>query len=187
MAEDFETLLEEALADPERADFARLRMAYAQSLGYLPFGREQGEIEELHRRMAAERWEEALDLVELLLESDPLSIPLRFAYAHILEEEGDEFEAGMQRTFANGLLRAMLGSGDGRTPETAIHVLDMREMYLVLDVMGLRAVRSQLTQAGAEWIDQVEASGREGQRDVYFNVSIPQGWLAEVPEVESEE
>jgi hypothetical protein len=182
MAEDFETLLEEALADPERADFARLRMAYARSLGYLPFGREQGEIEELHRRMAAERWEEALDLVELLLESDPLSIPLRFAYAHVLEEDNDELEAGMQRTFGNGLLRAVLASGDGRSAETAIHVLDMREMYLVLDVMGLRAIRSQLIQVGTEWIDQVGATGGEGDRDVYFNVSIPQGWLAEVQE-----
>ena len=34
---------------------------------------------------------------------------------------------------------------------------------------------------------QVEAVGREGQRQVYFNVSIPQGWLAEVPELDSEE
>jgi len=187
MAEDFENLLDEALADPERADYTRLRMAYARSLSYLPFGRDQVDIEDLHRRMATERWEEALDLVELLLESDPLSIPLRFAYAHILEEEGDELEAGLQRAFANGLLRAMLGSGDGRSPESAISVLDMREMYLVLDVMGLRAVRSQLSQVGAEWIDEVEAVGREGQRQVYFNVSIPQGWLAEVPELDSEE
>ncbi|MBW1879479.1 MAG: DUF4919 domain-containing protein [Deltaproteobacteria bacterium] len=184
MAQHFETLLEEALADPERADFVTLRMAYAQSLAYLPFGREQGEVEELHRRMAAERWDEALDLVELLLESDPLSIPLRFAYAHVLEEDNDEVEAGFQRTFANGLLRTVLGSGDGRTAESAIQVLDMREMYLVLDVMGLRAIRSQLTQAGTEWIDQVGAKGRDGERDVFFNVSIPQGWLAEVQEIE---
>lgn len=184
MPEDFDTLLEEALADPESADFKHLRRVYANSLAYIPYGRDQEEIEELHQRMAAERWQEALDLVEVLIEDDPLSIPLRFAYAHILEADNDEFEAGTQRAFANGLLRSILSSGDGRSPDGAIHVLDTREMYLVLDVLHLRCQRTQLTQVGNDWIDRVEAIGGEGRREVFFNVSVPQSWLGEIGESE---
>lgn len=179
MAEDFETLLTEALSDPERADFKALRSCYAESFLYLPYGRDQGDIEGLHRKMAEEDWDDAIELVEELLGSDPLSISLRFAYAHILEEVGEDIEAGLHRAFGNGMLRSVMKSGDGRSPETALHVLDSREMYLVLEVMGLRPLRSQLWQKGSEWIDAVEVQGTEA-RTIYFNVSLPQDWLQQV-------
>ena len=182
MTDDFETLLDEALADPEGADFARLRAAYAETLHYLPYGRDQRGLEALHRLIEEDRWAEALERVEALLETDPLSISLRFAYAHILEETDDEWEASHQRAVADGLLRTILRSGDGRTAETAIRVLDLREMYLVLETMGLRATRSQLSQVGEEWIDLVEVKGPEGERAMYFNVTLPQSWLVQAEE-----
>jgi len=187
MGDDFETLLDESLADPEGAHFPTLRAAYAESRRYLPFGRDQDAVEDLHRKMAAEDWEQALDLVEALLTDDPLSISLRFAYAHILEHLDDEMEASAQRTFGNGLLRAVLGSGDGRSPESAMLVLDTREMYLVVEVMGLRAERTQLAQVGAEWIERVEVKGGAGPRALYFNVSLPQSWLVRVERTEEVE
>jgi Domain of unknown function (DUF4919) len=187
MADDFESLLDEALADPEAADYAALRESYADSVRYLPFGRDQDAVEDLHRRMAAEEWEQALDLVEALLSDDPLSISLRFAYAHILEHLDDEIEASAQRTFGNGLLRAVLSSGDGRSPESAMRVLDTREMYLVVEILGLRAERTQLSQVGTEWVELVEVKGGDGERGLYFNVSLPQSWLAKVEQTEEVE
>lgn len=180
MSEDFEYLLGEALADPERADFVALREAYARSESYVPFGREHEEIEILHQHMAAEEWGRARSLCEELLDHDPLSITLRFAYAHILEAEDDEWEASDQRMFANGLLRGILRSGDGRTPETAFAVLDTREMFLVVEVLGLRVIRSQLSHVDGLWLDTVEARGPEGDRTLYFDVTLPQEWLADV-------
>ncbi len=183
MTTDFSTLLEEALSDPEGADYARLRKAYAYSLDYVPFGHDQEALEALHLCMAAEDWEQALALVEALLQDDPMSISLRFAFAHVLEQLDDELEASTQRAFSNGMVRHILSSGDGRSPESAMCVLDSREMYLVLEVMGLRATRTQLMQVGAEWIERVDATGKE-DRAVYFNVTLPQGWLEKVERTE---
>jgi len=184
---DFSQMLEEALSDPEGADYTSLREAYAESHAYLPFGRDQNAIEDLHRRMAGERWDEALDLLEALIDDDPLSIPLRFAYAHILEALDDEMEASAQRTFGNGLMRAIMSSGDGRSPDGAIQVLDSREMYLALEMMGLRAVTTRLSHDGTEWIERVEVKGKGEERTMYFNVSRPQGWLAKVEQTEEVE
>lgn len=184
---DFSVLLDEALADPEAADYTALREAYAESHAYVPFGRDQNAIEDLHRRMASESWDEALDLVEVLIEDDPLSIPLRFAYAHILEALDDEMEASAQRQFGNGLMRAILSSGDGRSPETAIQVLDSREMYLAIEMLGLRATTTRLSHDGLEWIERVEVTGKGETRTMYFNVSRPQGWLAKVEQTEEVE
>ena len=179
MSDDFATLLTEALADPEHADFQRLRESFASSDFYMPYGRDQEDIEELHMRIATKRWDKALALVEEMLDFDPLGISLRFAYAHVLEGVGEDWEATSQRCFANGLMRAILGSGDGRTAETAIAVLDMRELRLVLDVLGCRAVRSQLTHGDGRWLDVVEATDAHGEeRTLYFDVDLPQGWLA---------
>ncbi len=182
MDADFDSRLDEALADPEGADFAGLRAAYASSAHYLPFGRDQGGLEALHRLIESGAWEPAREMVEALLEGDPLSVSLRFAYAHVLEGLDEEWEASSQRSFADGLLRSILRTGDGRTPATAIQVLDMREMYLVLETMGLRVTRSQLSQIDEEWIDLVEVRGPEGDREMYFNVTLPQTWLAQVDE-----
>lgn len=179
MSDDFETLLAEALADPEGADFRRLRGRYAESFLYLPYGRDQDGIEGLHRKMVLEEWEAAVEIVESLLAEDPLSISLRFAYAHILEAHGEDIEAGLQRAFGNGMVRCVMRSGNGRSPETALQVLDSREMYLILEILGHRALRSQLWQKGSEWIDAVEIQAAE-PRTVYFNVSLPQDWLQKV-------
>lgn len=187
MDDDFDTLLEEALADPDGADYPALRNSYASTYLYLPYGRDQRGLEDLHRLIEAEEWDDAREIVEVLLATDPLSISLRFAYAHVLEAIGEDWEATSQRTFADGLLRAILRSGDGRTPETAFHVLDLRETYLVVHTLGYRVNRTQLAQVGGEWIDLVEARGPEGDRELYFNVTLPQSWLVQVEQTDTGE
>jgi len=179
LEDSFQTLLLEALADPEGAEYARLRESYAASDSYQPWVRDQEGLEELRMRMATGEWESGLKLVNELLMLDPLSIALRFMGSHIHDKLDDVWEASLQRTFANGLMRAVMRSGDGRSCENAICVLDTRELYMALDAMGLKATRSELRQENGRWIDVVTATGRE-DRLVYFDVDNPQSWLVKL-------
>ncbi len=173
----FDSLLYEALSDPKEADYTALRRAYVTSDRYMPWVRDTEGLEELRMRMATGRWDEAFQLANELLETDPLSIDIRFMMSRICIQVSQSFEAKCQRTFANGLVRAILRSGDGRTPDTAIRVLDSRELRLVCESLKLTPIRSELGQHGGRWIDAVRATGPDGELTVYFDVHSPQSWL----------
>lgn len=170
----FSELLEDAFIDPDRVDYALLRELYVHSPSYLPFGRDERAVARLHQELASERFEEAVETVESLLVVDPLSIALRLAYAHALDGIDDDWEAATQRAFANGLIKAMLRSGDGRSEATAIVVLDERERSLTLELLDLQAKTSRTHRHDGAWYEHIEClCGRE----LILDVSWPQGWL----------
>ncbi len=179
IAEDFRRMLLEVLADPNSADYVSLRKTWLESGLYAPWARDREALDELHMRVGALQWEEARRLAEELLEHEPLDIQLRLELARIYDGLGDEMDAVDQRRFANGLIRAILRSGDGRSVESAIAVIDSQEQALVLTALDLRPVRSVLKAIGDRWIDRVEAVGARGARVVHFDVTLPQRWLLE--------
>lgn len=170
----FSELLEDAFLYPDSVDYDQLRTLYVHSSSYVPYGRDQSCIETLNAQLAALDFEAAIQTIEPLIEVDPLSITLRLAYAHALDGIDDEWEASTQRAVANGLIKSIMGSGDGRTPHTAIVVLDDRERELVLQLLDVRPISSQTTASEDGWLDCVTC---QGDRLVYLDVSWPQGWL----------
>lgn len=180
----FRELLEDAFLDPDRVDYVLLRQLYVASEAYRPWDVVEivdeddapvpNPIERLHASIAAEDWEDATGLAEALIEAAPLAIPMRLAYAHVLDAIGDDWEASTQRAVANGLVRAILRSGDGKTQATAIKVLDERELHLALELLGTRSVRTAVDAEGEVWIATAECA--DG-RTVYFDVTTPQQWL----------
>jgi hypothetical protein len=174
----FRELLEDAFLDPRRVDYAQLRRLYVESGEYRPAHRDTHGTDALNRALAAEDWEGAIALAEQLLDRDPLAVGLRLAYARALDGVDDGWEAETQRAVAHGLLRAIVASGDGRTPETALQVLDERELHVVLDRLGLRVIRSERDVGGDRWFERVECVGG---RVVWFDVTWPQRWVAPPP------
>lgn len=173
----FETLLLEAFADPVRADYDTLRARYVLSERYQPWYRDQEGLEELRMRMAMGEWEGSLVLAGELVEGDPLFIDLRFMLSRIFDHAGQDYEASLQRTFGNGLLRSVLRSGDGRSAKTAIRVIDPRELKLALESMNLKACHSQLRKIGDRWLEAISCLGSGGERLMFFDVDSSQRWL----------
>lgn len=171
----FWELLEDAFLNPASIDYGLLRALYAASAHYLPYGHRPDGVEILHRHLEAQEWEEAIAVVEDLLVDDPLAIALRLAYAHALDGIGDDWEASTQRAVANGLIKAVMRSGDGRSPDSPLRVLDERELHLIVDLLGTRAARTRMDLHEDRWLAVVEAA--DG-RSLYFDVTWPQGWLA---------
>jgi len=170
----FRELLEDAFLQPDRADFSQLRAHYVQSAEYAPYGHASDAVEALHRHLEAAAWEDAITAAEDILALDPLSIAVRLAYAHALEGVDDDWEAATQRAVANGLVRAILRSGDGASEASALLVLDDREVPLILDVLGTTGLRSRLEIVDERHVLCVTCAD---QRDRFFDVSWPQRWL----------
>ena len=58
-------------------------------------------------------------------------------------------------------------------------VVEPAEIRLALDLLGLRAERSLARQHEERWYDCILARGAEGEREVWFDVTAMQEWLAE--------
>lgn len=172
--DEFLTLLEEALSDPVGADYEHLRRVYVDCPLYQPWARDQEAVEELHMRVATGRFEEAVALGQEILRSDPLAVTLRLSLAKAFDGAGRRRDGTDARTFANGLMRCVLRTGNGRSLDSAIVVHDARELHLVLDVLGLTATRSELKQIDGRWFDVIETSG---DRVMHFDVTLPRLWL----------
>jgi hypothetical protein len=73
-----------------------------------------------------------------------------------------------------GLARSIIASGDGRSPETAMVVIDIQEEYDVMGVLGLRSSRQGLTSHEGRPMDQHTVVGADGGSfPMFFDVSLP--------------
>ncbi len=174
----YEKLLAAAQADPADADYHTLRMAYTRADSYAPYARHGDAVFALRAALQAQNMQAALAACQDLLALNYLDIEAHMAadYAHTVLE--DHTAAVYHRTFARGLIDAILASGTGRDFGSAFIVIDTAEEYVVLRVMGLAPGNQQLRQHEGHWFDILY--GRPAQGDplpVYFNIDLPYNWL----------
>lgn len=172
-------LLSLALQNPDVADFKALRLAYAESPGYDPYD-PPGDVEEsIDKALTEGDVEGALREIRRELEADYLDIVTHSMAALAYKRAGDDANAAFHMTFANGLVRSILDSGDGLSFSTAYVVIDVGEEYTVLQLLGLDAVSQSLKADGEHQFDVVECVNQEtGENlEIFFNVDIPMRYL----------
>src|SRR5262245_32220860 len=139
----YEQLLQQARDDIDTADFTALRQASTQSASYDPYGRNSAQ-KEFSAAVNAQDWEQALEIGYAALDADYLNADLHFGLAYCCEHLGKTAHQQWHEKFAISLIRSVLRSGDGQTPETAYKVLYFREVYDVLRVGRMRLTRQSL-------------------------------------------
>lgn len=164
-------LLEDALLDPRRTDFNELRRVQLALWDRAVFV-EDPEFPYLRSLVLGGAWEVVVDMAERLLEAEPFCMSMRLTYARALEATGDRHEAALQRSFVNGLLRAVLrsGTGDERRP---LYVVNAREQAVVLDALKARARASRVERREDGWFEVVTT---EEGRELCFVVLQPHSW-----------
>ncbi len=180
----YEELLEAAKADPEEADFTRLRMAYADSPQYNPYRRadQMGAAkiaQALQGEHDADDAKAARAEIERLLEADYLNADHHLFAAYVCHQLGDEDGERFHQTFMMGLLKSVLASGDGRSYETAFRVIATHEEYALMKALGLQPRGQELRSHEGHWYDvhrlRHPETGQEGE--IFFNIDIPYLWL----------
>ncbi len=174
-------LLAAAQADPAGADYHALRMAYTQSEVYDPYTQAAEQVEGLRAALQAGNFPEALNAVDALLDFNYLDIETHMTADFIYTRLEQADPAAYHRAFAQGLIQAIMATGDGRDPASAFIVMAVREEYLLLRLLGFRPSGQRLLQENGHWIDVIDATHRETgeQAQFYFNVDLPRGWLSE--------
>jgi len=154
---EYEALLARAKTDPLAVDLGQLRMALARSSRYEPHAVHPDGRPEMRQALEAKDWATVLRIADAALERNYLRIRPHIYAAMAARSLGDETRGRYHYQFVQALGRAIEASGDGRSPDTAIVVIDVEEGYDFLVLKGLMSLQ--------------QTAARAGERD--FDVTLP--------------
>ena len=175
----FEALLEKLKKGDTRVDYRELRMAYAGSPQYSPYGDDSDARDAMFSALNNGAYDKSIEFVEKLLRKEFVDIDAHMvasiAYAKMKNAE----KARYHREIVKGLIRSILDSGDGITPEAAFQVISLREEGAVHGALGLRQHSQALIKENGHSYDKLSLidPGTNKETVVYFNVDRPMNWL----------
>lgn len=165
-------LVKRAQSMPADFDFAQLRMAYTQTSFYSPlgFGSKQKElIGEL--RKADEGDSAAKNEVAKISEQHFANFMLHSIMGGYLVSK--KLDPKLHTWAYAAIIKSILASGGGKTPESAFHVIEVGEEYLIARTVFRAKVTSQtLVSQNGHTYDKLSLERDGGKIDVYFNIDV---------------
>lgn len=120
-------------------------------------------------RGSAHHCPEAIRVAQTALDDNPFDLlaisTMAFAYLQLK----DSLKFQLWDAKQNGLLDAIVSSGDGETPETAFHVINLEHEYEVLNRLGLKIEADSLVNDRVEYLRVKENA--EDIPGIFFNFS----------------
>ena len=122
-----------------------------------------------------EDWENAAQVIDEQLKTDPTNIRFHL-YKHIVYD--NLYGPDSEKTFnafnqVVMLLSAVTSTGDGRSKETAFHVICVTDEYGIMDTFGLSPKMQSLVEDKGQSYDVMELEENEyGLESMYFNITV---------------
>jgi len=162
--------------DLNEIDFFELRMAYTRSNYYRPYSRRSG-VTELSNLLDEGKYQEVIDKALKLLVPNFVDINFHSIVLSAAEKLNNEKLISFHSFILNKLLKSILNSGDGKTPETAYVVINVDEEYALLSSLGLERIGQFLlnNKQGYDLLIVVDSEGNQSK--IYFDVGMPLNWL----------
>jgi hypothetical protein len=181
--DDYLAMVDKAMADPRGADYIALRKAYyaiVAAPGSQRRNKLADEVDEARKLLDSALAKGNLDLAERLqrnyLRLTFGSIANQRAAAVFYERQrNNPTRAAEHRWIADQMLTAIIKIGDGKTMQTAYQATSVREEYLVMERLGLKAKGQSLMHDKGRHYDLLRGvpnnspSGPETQ--VYFDIT----------------
>lgn len=168
-------LVDAALQNPAAADFQAIRFAYAKSSFYHPYGGDKIWKELDSAGKAARKNIAQLPVYTGLVRKHFGHYRSHVHAEHLYQLGGDDFAAlKPHKDFLAALIGSIFKNVDGKTPETALQIIDVTEEYFLMrNVLRLQRIKKRPTlQKDGHIYDVFDAiDPRSGEETViYFNV-----------------
>jgi Domain of unknown function (DUF4919) len=175
----YDALLKRVRDGDKTVDFRELRMTYADSSGYSPYGGEDDAQKAMFAAMNAEQWDEALKQSAKILEENYVDINAHIVADIANRKKGITDKADFHNFVAKGLINSIMSSGDGKSADKAFVVISTGEEYTLLNLLGLRATGQALINDKGHSYDKLTAVDPKTNEkyEFYFNIDKPFGWL----------
>lgn len=119
-----------------------------------------------------EDWAKAFKVCKNIAKQKPFNIVNKFYCFITAKRSGDEVEANKWLYKHNRLVDVIMSSGDGKSAATALKVMNVRDEYDILEVLGLKFERQALIFENDKPYDVMSVAENEyGIDKVYFDIS----------------
>ena len=162
-----------AEAGDAATDYTALRMAYAASEGYDPYGTATGEkFNAIWPAFKAKDCAAVLPLADEMLKADYTLVSVHVLRSDCLRTAGEAARADREEAIARGLMASLQDSGDGKSLKTAYVVVTMSEERFLLVGLGLHEERQSLINDSGHLYDLIEGPNEkpDGPKLAFFNV-----------------
>ena len=175
--DNYSTLLTKVKNGNTNIDFKAFRIAYTQTPLYNPY--KVDDSTQIIRAINEKDYPQMLKYADIILEKNFTDLDAHYASMIAYEKLGDQKRFNFHRTVLFKLLDSIIKSGDGKTPETALQVITIREEYMVMMILQLRQKSQAIKQIGDKSYDVFEVFDVKNNQpsSVYFDISIPYSWL----------
>ncbi|OQA14798.1 MAG: hypothetical protein BWY64_03109 [bacterium ADurb.Bin363] len=168
-------LLERVKNLDETVDFKEFRLAYTETPEYNPYFVNDGNSDLMNSALDNKQYEDAIKYAQTVLDKNYTDMDAHVVCKIAYKESGQQVESDFHDFVFKGLLKSILDSGDGKTPETAYQVISIREEYIILTVFGLTYDVQNLIDVKGHSYDMFNLKGE--QKEIYFNIDILDKWL----------
>jgi hypothetical protein len=177
----YRELLERVKKSDSTVDFRELRMAYAETPEYSPYGGDRETRQKMFAALNAKEYDSALESAEKILAKNFVDLNGQFAAYVANRELGHADKATFHKFMFDGLLKSITGSGDGRSAETAFVVISTDEEYVLFNFLGLRPTAQSLVTQNGHSFDRMTANNPKTNEAVvyFFNIDKPFNWLGQ--------
>ena len=177
-AASYQDLLAQAKSNSATADLRALREAYAESAQYNPYdGKEGGLRNAMVAAFGQQDCDAAMKNAQAILDNNYVDIDSHIVMERCYRRLHKQLEATHHGLMARGLIRAVMATGDGKSPKTAFVVISIAEEYVVLGVLGLMKMRQAISQADGHRYDLMTARNKSGATEnIYFQIDRLFDW-----------
>ena len=175
--ESYEVLLKKVKDFDRNINFTDLRMAYCKSDLYNPYEMHLNEKKQMNKAIQEKRYNDAIKIAEGILEKDYLDIESHFACMIAFKELENSAKFEYHSFVAEGLVNSILDSGDGKSFKTAYKVINVREEYIALNMLGYKQKEQCCVEKNGHRYDVLTVVNLATKKEekIYFNIDIPFG------------
>ena len=172
-SETYADILRKVKETDSSVNYKEFRLAYADSADYKPSADPQ-----IRRAMfaaiAVKDHAKAAELAEAILKNRYVDIYGHQVAAVAYRELGDRGKSAVHGSLARELIRSIVESGDGNTPESAMQLISEEEEAIILQALDLKANKQQLMDQDGHTFDRVDAvDSSDVTVTLYFNLDVP--------------
>lgn len=169
----YEELLKRVKETDSGVSFREFRLAYADSSQYAASS-DGATRKAMFAALNAKDYAKALELAELILKDRYVDIYAHQTASVAYRELGKRAEGSIHASLARELIRSIVDSGDGNSPQTAMLLISEEEESVILNALQLRMVSQELQDVDGHTYDRVEAvDSGDGTVVLFFNLDVP--------------
>jgi hypothetical protein len=170
----YSRFVKELEAGHTNINYTEFRDSFLDSEQFKIAAQETTELANLRRKMhdlmRQSKSREILEVTSKMLSIDYTDMEAHKILRQTCKIVGDAANEKKHHDIEFGLLKSIVGKGDGNTCQTAWPVIQVEEEYFVLAMRGARVLRQSIDNTGG-LCDKMEVETDEGKRTYYFDVN----------------